>query len=284
MTSLQKIIKYVAIAFGIYLSIMIISMIVFGITLIFGISAGIDIYEESKETKQEIISSDIIDITELENLDIDLTECKLKIKKGETLKVEYNKNDSDFECVLNGKTLKIEDNGVHINWFNLSEMQSNITIYIPENIELNKVDIELGAADTDIEYLNCEELKINTGAGRCYIQNLITQDAKIECGAGETVIEESTIDTIKLDGGVGKTTITGEITKNADIDSGVGKLEVNLIGNDNYYKIKANTGLGNFTIDNKKVTDNQTIGTGDIDIEIDAGVGETIVSFIEERI
>jgi len=282
MTSLQKIIKYVAIAFGIYLSIMIISMIVFGITLIFGISAGVDMYEESKEAKQEIISSDIMDITELENLDIDLTECKLEIKKGETLKVEYNKNDSDFECVLNGKTLKIEDSGVHINWFNLSEMKSNITIYIPDNIKLNKVDIELGAADTNIEYLNCEKLKINTGAGRCYIQNLIAQDAKIECGAGETVIGESTIDKIKIDGGVGKTTITGKITKNADIDSGIGKLEVNLIGDSSDYKIKSNTGLGNFIVDNQKVTDSQIIGTGNVDVEIDAGIGETIVSFVKE--
>ncbi|MCI8410969.1 MAG: hypothetical protein HFJ40_00670 [Clostridia bacterium] len=84
MTSLQKIIKYAAIAFAIYLSIMIISMIVFGITLIFGISTGIDMYEESKQEKQEMISNDFIDITELENLDIDLKECKLEIKKGES--------------------------------------------------------------------------------------------------------------------------------------------------------------------------------------------------------
>lgn len=281
MTSLQKIIKYAAIAFAIYLSIMIISMIVFGITLIFGISTGIDMYEESKQEKQEMISNDFIDITELENLDIDLKECKLEIKKGDSLKVEYDKVGTDFECILNGKTLKIKDNRVNINWFNFSKVQSNMIIYIPETTELNKVDINLGAADTNIEYLKCEKLNINTGAGRCHIQELIAQDAKVECGAGETSIDETILDTLKLDGGVGKTTITGEINQSANINAGVGRLEINLRGSGEDYKIKAETGLGQFTVDNKKVTDNQTIGTGNVDIDIDAGVGETIVKFVK---
>ncbi len=281
MTSLQKIIKYAAIAFAIYLSIMIISMIVFGITLIFGISTGIDMYEESKQEKQEMISNDFIDITELENLDIDLKECKLEIKKGESLKVEYDKVNTDFECVLNGKTLKIKDNRVNINWFNFSKVQSNMIIYIPETTQLSKVDINLGAADTNIEYLKCEKLNINTGAGRCHIQDLIAQDAKVECGAGETSIDETTLDTLKLDGGVGKTSITGSINQSANINAGVGRLEINLIGSSEDYKIKAETGLGQFVVDNKRVTDNQIIGTGNVDIDIDAGVGETIVSFIE---
>lgn len=281
MTSLQKIIKYAAIAFAIYLSIMIISMIVFGITLIFGISTGIDMYEESKQEKQEMISNDFIDITELENLDIDLKECKLEIKKGDSLKVEYDKVGTDFECILNGKTLKIKDNRVNINWFNFSKVQSNMIIYIPETTELNKVDINLGAADTNIEYLKCEKLNINTGAGRCHIQELIAQDAKVECGAGETSIDETILDTLKLDGGVGKTTITGEINQSANINAGVGILEINLRGSGEDYKIKAETGLGQFTVDNKKVTGDQTIGTGNVDIDIDAGVGETIVKFVK---
>ena len=42
MTTLQKIIKYGAIAFAIYLSVMIIGLIVFGITAIFGITTEIE--------------------------------------------------------------------------------------------------------------------------------------------------------------------------------------------------------------------------------------------------
>jgi len=42
MTSLQKVIKYGAMAFGFYLVFVIISAIVFGITTIFGISFGIN--------------------------------------------------------------------------------------------------------------------------------------------------------------------------------------------------------------------------------------------------
>ena len=47
MTPFQKVIKYGAIAFAIYLCIMIISMIIFGITCIFGISVGVVIFENN---------------------------------------------------------------------------------------------------------------------------------------------------------------------------------------------------------------------------------------------
>ena len=52
MTQLQKIIKYGAIVFGTYLSIMIIGIIILILTAIFGISTGIEEWEN--EIKEDI--------------------------------------------------------------------------------------------------------------------------------------------------------------------------------------------------------------------------------------
>lgn len=280
MTQLQKVIKYLAIAFGIYLSVSIIGMIVFGLTVIFGISTGIDIYEKNKEKISEITTNEYVYYQELENIDIDLSKCSLEIKKGEILKVEYDKNQTDLKCDFNGKELKISDNLVRTNWFDFSNIQSKVIIYLPETIKLKKTDIDLGAADTSIETLKCDNIKINTGAGRCCMQNIIAKDAKVDCGAGEIVIDGLEVGTLDLDGGVGKTSITGKIIKKADIDSGVGKLELNLKGTIEDYKIIAEKGIGRFTVDGKEITDSETIGTGTINIDIDSGVGETVVKFI----
>ena len=54
MTPLQKIIKYGAIAFGTYLSVVIIGCIIFAITAIFGITVGIEHWQQSNTQEVNI--------------------------------------------------------------------------------------------------------------------------------------------------------------------------------------------------------------------------------------
>lgn len=72
--------------------------------------------------------------------------------------------------------------------------------------------------------------------------------------------------------GIGETIITSLISGNSNLDTGIGSLELNLIGDD--YKLKINKGIGEITIDNKKVEDNEIIGNGDNNISISGGIGE----------
>jgi len=94
----------------------------------------------------------------------------------------------------------------------------------------------------------------------------------------------STIDSLDIDGGIGKFIVNSQITNKADIQSGVGKLELNLLGKKDDYKIKSKTGLGSFTIDGQKIENKQVTGNGDVYINIEAGVGQTTVNFVENNI
>lgn len=287
MTSFQKIIKYGAIAFGIYLSCMIIGMILFGLTMLFGISVGMDSYQQNIATHvQEMTPNDskeFTNVSDITKIDIDVKMCKLYILTGDTLKVETtSQNSSDFECKVTNHTLKIKDKKIRdIFWFQGGDNTPVVTIYLPETIEFEKIKINLGAADTRIEQLNSKDFDIDTGAGRCTIQKLIAKEAKINCGAGETIVEEATIENLRLDGGIGRTVITSAITNHATIHSGIGKLDINLQGNQEEYQIRTKTGLGNFIVDGHSVQDNQVIGNGDSTIKVEAGIGETRVNFTE---
>ena len=281
MTTFQKIIKYGAIAFAVYLSIMIIGIIVFALTTIFGITTGIEIYENQSQIITEQWSQEYSNI---KNIDMDLSICKLEIKKGETFKVETFDVTERFETKVNGDTLKIKDEESNIKWFQNQNVVPKVIVYIPENVILDKVEIETGVNDSNIEYLNTDKIALQMGVGKCEIKNLIAGNAKIECGAGETVINDSTIKTLKLDSGIGKLVMTSKITEGADIDSGVGKVELNLKGNQSEYEIDAQTGLGNFTVNGNKVSGDEKIGNGNVIIKVDAGVGETVIKNIEETI
>ncbi|MCI8470173.1 MAG: DUF4097 domain-containing protein [Clostridia bacterium] len=278
MTSFQKIIKYGAIAFAIYLCLMIIGIILTTITAIFGISIGLEMLEDRNTTMITKWEQEYSDIT---SMDIDLSVCKLNIKKGDTLKVDVSNVSDEFKCQVEASMLKIRDTKVYSNFFNREDKIPQVTIYLPEDIRFEKVSIETGINETNIEFLKADTVKLEMGAGKYQMEELLAKYVAIKAGAGETNIQNSKIEELKLEGGIGKLSLTSEITKTADIHCGVGKVEVNLIGNMEDYKVKASTGLGSFKIDGKKVTDNETIGDGDASIKIDAGVGETIVQFIK---
>lgn len=281
MTTFQKIIKYGAIGFAIYLCLMIISMILFGITAIFGITTGLEFFENRDSSA--MVKKWEQEYTNITDLDIDLSIGKLTIKKGSTLKVEASNVSEQFRCEARGNQLKIEDQKVYTMFNNNREVVPEIIIYLPETIEWKEVMIKTGMNETNIEYLKADKVNLKMGVGKYQIDNLIAKYAKIEAGAGEANILNSEMEELKLDGGIGKLVLSSKITKTADIDCGVGKMVLNLLGEPNDYKIKGSKGLGNFEIDGKKIRDHETIGNGDVTVKVDAGVGETSINFEKEE-
>ncbi len=282
MTPLQKIIKYGAVGFAIYLCLMIISMTIFVITAIFGITTGMEIFNQNSQNTAMLTKWEQ-EYENITSLDIDLEICKLTIKKGEKLKVEASNVTQDFECKVEQNELKIKETPKSRWFFNqLNEAVAEVIIYVPETLELREAKIETGINETNMEYLKAEKVDIQMGLGKSQIQELIAGNAKIEAGAGESKIENSQIESLKLQTGLGSLKLTSKILKNADIDCGMGKVEIDLIGKPEDYQVKAETGLGSFKVNGKQVSDNQVIGEGNSIIKVEAGVGETVVNLQEE--
>ena len=280
MTSFQKIIKYGAIAFAIYLCFMIIGMTVFGITAIFGISASFNMLGNRNDTA--MLTKWEQEYSNISSMKIDLSLCKLTIKKGNTLKVDVSNVSDKFICETKGNRLIIEDKKVYKVFWDTQDVVPEVIIYVPDNIEFEEVSIKTGVNESYIESLKANKVDMEMGAGKYKIDKLLAKDAKIETGAGETLINQAEIEDLKLTGGIGRLVLTSKITKSADVDCGVGKVELNLIGLSTDYQVKTQTGVGNFTVDGKKVRqDNGAIGNGDVLIKVNAGVGETTVDFIE---
>lgn len=284
MTTFQKIIKYGAIVFAIYLSVSIIGAILMVATAIFGIKTGIETYKNERSNNQLMIDDWSKEYEDVENLDIDLAFCKLEIKEGEKFKVDTKNVSDKFECELKSNKLIIKDSKMNNDWYELEDITPEVIIYMPKDSKLYDVTIKTGINETRIENLECEKLDLEMGIGRYEVDNLVSNNAEIEAGAGETIIKNSEFERLKLDGGIGKLAITSKVTNNAEIDSGIGKLEIGLIGNKEDYKIKAELGLGNLLVDGNSIKDNQTIYNGNVNIEVEAGVGETEINTIEQRI
>ena len=287
MKPFQKVIKYGAMAFAIYLAIMIISIIVFGVTAIFGIGTGIEAISNNIGNSTD--SSEVLTYTQeyndVERLDIDLSKSRLEIKTGDSFKVEFVNVSKKLSTKLDnsGKELKIEDETLKL--FENYNRDSKVIVYIPNDYELKSVKLDLvGVSGAYIEGFKTEKLEVDIGAGKYEINNVQAKSCEIDSGAGETYINNSTFDNFEFNGGVGKVTINCKVNAKGNIESGVGKLEVNLIGSKDDYKVRAETGIGNLTIDGNKVRNGEIIGYGNVNINVEAGIGETRINFVEDTI
>lgn len=271
MKEFQKIIKYAAIAFGLYLSINIIGAIVGGVLAISTGIYGASVIMEQKDVER-------IDMTkefeQFDKLNLEIASSNLTIKtEGEQFKVETYKMPKTTKIEVNNGTLKIQDTKKIIN-----TQESNITIYIPENTQIEEIKLEMGAGVVNINKINSNKIKFSFGAGSVNIKELISKEAKIECGAGQVIIEDTDLTNAKLDSGVGKLVYSGYMRGNSKIDSGIGEVILNLEGGSEIYTIEAEKGIGDIKINNNSVSNESITGNGENKVSIDGGIGSIQVN------
>jgi len=270
MTSAQKVIKYLAIAFAIFLIITIISTI---LGVLYALSGVLGLRTDS--TSGGPMTTISFEGAHIAVLEIDIDYTNLTIKTGEFFKVETNNND--IKCKQSNEKLEIKDE--KYNWFSNYDNE-DLIVYIPENLELENAEINAGAGKINIENLTTKKLSLELGAGETEVKSLnVSNECNIEGGAGRVNILGGTIKDLDLDMGIGEINLSSKLTGKSDIDAGVGNLKVNLQGDKETYKIKANKGIGNIKINGKDISNSEIYGNGENHIEVDGGVGNIDIDF-----
>lgn len=269
----QKVIKYLAIAFAIALIVGIITTIV---RVVSSIPLTLKIGKNNSNSNNIIETSTDFENGNVASLDIDIALSDLTIKKGEYLKVESS--DKNIQCKQDKQKIKIEER--KNNWFIINNKREELIVYVPENLQFDIVNINTGAGKVNIEILNTKVLKMDLGAGETSIRNInVTEKAKIATGGGKVNINEARINELKCDLGIGATEISAKLLGDTKIGTGIGSLKLDVFGKKEEYKTKINKGLGNVTVDGKKVSDNEVVGNGENKIDIDGGIGEIKINF-----
>ena len=252
MTTAQKIIKYIATAFALFLVVTIISAI---LSASYGILNSIGLIH----TKDNIITEDFKvisnDVKEVSTLKIDLACTNLDIKVGDNFKVETNNSKIVFE-ENNGNAQIKEKNE---NWLNNNNNSSDLIVYIPEAIP--NLYLELGAGDVHIENI------------------VVTQQIEINGGVGKTDLKSCKINNLQANLGMGEFTFYGELTRKNTISSGIGEVNLNLINNKEDYTIDVSKGIGTVVLDGENVEADRKYGNGENYLDIDGGIGDININF-----
>lgn len=275
MTNMQKIIKYLANAFAIFLIVTIISSILAGGYIMFN---AFGLFKSHDELVVENLKTISNEVTELSTLEMKLEYTNLYIKVGERFKVETDNDNIKF--TNNNGVIEIKEK--HKNWI-FNNTKSNLIVYIPESmLVIDKVDIKNGAGKIDIEKLNTKRLHLNLDAGMTKINNLsATQNVIINGGVGKIELRNSELNNLSADLEVGEFIFEGKLIGKSKIDSGVGSTNISLVDGKDNYTINVSKGLGTITIDNKDISNDKTYGNGDNYLDIDGGVGSIKVDFLD---
>ena len=240
MTEAQRVIKYCAIAFAIFLIVSIFSGLAYGIygllTLGDGLISNQNIEEKCHSAEERC-------------LQISLAASNLSVKTGETIKID-TKNDK-INTTVDGNRLIITEKGRHL--FDDYDNR-DVVLYLPKDTIYDKIYINGGAGKIDIDTIRTKDLEMSLGVGSTEINVLEVENAKISTGIGDTKI-----DTLEV--------------KDAKISAGIGETSVNLKSKAEEYSIKVSKGIGKITLNGSSVSDKDNIGNGSRKLDISGGIG-----------
>lgn len=266
-----NLIKYLAIAFGLVLSLGIISFIVNG-----GVSVikRFDLIgSETQQTKQYTDSYVQLYTGDLDTIYINLNIGSITLQTGDVFKVEGANLPENLDVTFDKGELSIEDNHFLFNFIRPSQ-SPRLTVTIPEDTQLKTLELDLGAGQGKLSQISTKDLIIKQGAGEIVANKIKADSGKLEGGAGAIHFSDVKLNDFDIDGGVGLIDVQGNISGNMKVDCGIGQTELEISGNVDDYFISADPGLGSITVNDRKISENGFgFKSAPNHIDIDGGVG-----------
>lgn len=227
MSTGQRIIKSLAVAFGLFLTFTIFFSIVGGLYAFTSMFSKDNVIEENTSILLNQSTENI------KYLDIDVNSSNLVIKPGNSFIIETNNKHIKYK--VDNNELKIKEEGYHLT---NSKLKSELIITIPDT-NLNEIDINTGAGTFTINNGSINDLDLDVGVGEVKITSNITGNSSISSGVGKLSLNLlNTFDNYRFEvnKGIGKVTINdievgdnstlGNGTNTIKLDGGIGEIVV----------------------------------------------------------
>ncbi len=270
MTAAQRVIKYAAIALAAVLCAAILGGLVTAVGLFGG---GRD--DDGDEAGAARLWQPTEDV---QSLDLDLTALNLTVQAGDALSVHTDSSRVTWE--IKDGTLHIREKG-HA-WPMRSKPAGSLTLTVPESLVFRTAALDMGAGRVRITALAAEELTVSLGAGTADLSSVsVSRRTEIDGGAGQLTLRDCRLAALSLDMGAGHLLLDAALSGTNDIDLGVGDAQLVLRGRAEDHTLRVDKGIGAITLDDRALSDGETVGGGATAVAIDGGVGRVSITFAE---
>lgn len=263
MTTKQRVIKYLALAFAVFL------IVSFALGIFEVLSSLLEM-EVNKPVGTDYIYSYTID-DRVNELKISISAADLRIVRGDQFSVSTD--NENVVCSENGSVFSLNDK----EKFNVSS-EGAVVLEVPADKMFDKVTVDAGAGEITVETLCASELSMNFGAGDFYADELlVTSGTYIGCAAGEFTVKSGSLKNLEMDMAVGDVALYCSLKGKTEINCGIGDIDINLPESLAEYRIEVDKGICSASLNGKTMEDEREYGNGSSEIEIDGAVGDIII-------
>lgn len=243
---------------------------------------------------------------QIRDITIDAGGANLVIKESEdddiwlenrssTERVRYETND-DRISIQAGYRQRIFGLG------SVVETSGEIYLYLPEDMMLDTIEMEIGGGKLDsigltaseiyvelgggkmvLDGLSADNVELDVGAGKVDLKSLNAVYADLAVGAGKLSINDMDVSELVLDVGAGKADLEGKITDYANMACGVGDMDILLEGSERDYDYSLECAIGKINIGSSRysgLASERYVNNGSRRlISVDCAVGTVSVDF-----
>ena len=271
-----------------------------------GFDRGWNILADSKELngREKTRISDHAD--QVRDITIDVGGANLVIKESEDNDIWLeNRSSSEkvrYEADGNSITVQAGYRRRIFGYDNVWDSSEEIDLYLPKDMALDMVKMEIGGGKLDsigltaseiyielgggkmvLDGLNADTVELDVGAGKVDLKSLNAGYAELEVGAGKLSVNDMDVSELVLDVGTGKADLEGKITDYANMACGVGNLDILLVGNERDYDYNLDCAIGKINIGNNRysglASERYVNNNSRRMISIDCAVGTVNVDF-----
>lgn len=199
-------------------------------------------------------------VEDVKNLKMDIAAANVRTEAAtdNEIRVEAKNLDSyKYVCELQAGKLVISHQikGVmHLSC--LGYENAEIVLYLPANLVLDRVSLEIGAGDVSMDEVpfTCSKMKVEIGAGKWKAELLtVLEKLKVEIGVGKAKMKEVTAGRVSIECGAGSCIYKGRINGDAKVECSVGKCSFQLENKESDFDYDISCALGSVTINGNKI-------------------------------
>lgn len=231
--------------------------------------------EASQERKQESndLAEQILTQTKertLENtqsihsLNLEISAAEVVVQTGDDWKLETNFKKKYLTSEVKDGILTIGQPSHETDIRNLLKLKNHVptvTLTVPKDVQLKKLEAYLGAGTMDIKELSAKKSELDVSAGTVTLDQLDTHKTDISCDLGEVS---------------GSTRLTGD----GSMDVSMGSMDLELLDGSKLAKLNADVSVGDMTLNGKDFSGSKRLGKtgGTLDVDCDMGSIDLTVS------
>ncbi len=248
---------------------------------------------------------------EIRQLDLEIGASGLVIGESQDdhVWITNKSTNQDIRYGMEGDTLCFSAGTKYHYFFNAPIKQKSkgkIYLYLPKNMDLNRIDMELGTSNLDCMELSAKDIDIEIGAAKANLKGLSGDNVTLEVGAGKADIEmieakqtnlsigagkmdlvDLMTEELTVEVGAGKIEARGSVTEEANLEVAMGNLDLFLTGKEEDYDYMIDCAMGTVTLGKQcfsNLANENTIDNGSSrDFNIECAMGEINVSFKQDN-